>query len=82
MVKETTPNSEQVTTTDAASKEVVAALLDLLRRANREVKLTSELDGKAKDALDNYQRIASDLAVRENPGEDVHDQNIRTSGRV
>jgi ABC-type methionine transport system ATPase subunit len=44
-----------------SSDQVTALLLDVLRNVNREVKTTLVLDGKAHDAVVNYQAIAADL---------------------
>jgi hypothetical protein len=64
MAKGTTPYGEQDAAKDADAKEVVAVLLDLLRRAGRDVRLTPELEGKALEAVERYRKISLDLAVR------------------
>jgi hypothetical protein len=45
----------------AAPSELTAALLDVLRNVNREVKTTLALDGKAAAAVAHFQAIAASL---------------------
>ena len=49
--------------TQTPADEVVAVLLDLLRRTENEVR-PRDLEGKAKAAVDTYRRISLDLEVR------------------
>jgi hypothetical protein len=52
------------TATQTPADEVVAVLLDLLRRADQQV-ITPELSGPAQDAVETYKRISLDLRVRD-----------------
>jgi hypothetical protein len=55
--------------TDTES-ETVKVLLDLLRRVDKEVKSSSELDGKAIEAQKLYETISSQLAPGRLAGDD------------
>lgn len=67
MAKGTTQKVAQKASDDDA-RDVVTVLLDLLRRAEREVKLTPELEGEALEAAERYGQISFDLAVRQFSG--------------
>ncbi|MGC4093005.1 MAG: hypothetical protein QM756_34985 [Polyangiaceae bacterium] len=53
MPKESPPDTES---------ETVKVLLDLLRRVDKEVKSTTELDQKALDAIARYKSLSAELA--------------------
>lgn len=51
----------------SAGNQVTALLLDVLRKVNREVKSTPELNAAACRAVANYESIARDLATLTDP---------------
>lgn len=49
------------TKTNDSSNQVTALLLDVLRNINREVRTTTELNGFASRAIENFRIISDDL---------------------